>query len=167
MPAKPIIDMLIAIPSFELAKQEILPKLIERGYGYLWRNDRPPGHMMFIKGLPPYNHRTHHLHFAPKGKDVSPESNSGACTVRQKLWESLYFRDYLRHHPDEAKQYAQLKQELAAKFSTDREAYTNGKSEYVSKINALARAHSRQKRADRRPKIDKLIRQLTAKCHRN
>ena len=48
MPAKPIIDMLIAIPSFDRAKQEILPKLINKGYGYLWRSDRLPGHMMFI-----------------------------------------------------------------------------------------------------------------------
>lgn len=40
MPAKPVIDMLIAIPSFECAKEEILPKLIDREYGYLWRSDQ-------------------------------------------------------------------------------------------------------------------------------
>ena len=127
MPAKPIIDMLIAILSFDRAKQEIVPKLVDKGYVYLWRSDRPPGHMMFIKGLPPQYPRTHHLHFAPQG---------------HKLWERLYFRDYLRNHPDEANKYAQLKRELAAKFSTDREAYTNGKSDYVSKITVLARSAS-------------------------
>ena len=78
---------------------------------------------MFIKGLPPQYPRTHHLHFAPQG---------------HKLWERLYFRDYLRNYPDEANRYAQLKRELAAKFSTDREAYTNGKSDYVSRITTLA-----------------------------
>lgn len=123
MPAKPIIDMLVAIPSFELAQQAILPKLIDKEYGYLWRSDRPPGHMMFVKGLPPHNPRTHHLHFAPEG---------------HKLWERLHFRDYLRTHLVEADKYAQLKQELAAKFPKDREAYTNGKSDYVQKITALA-----------------------------
>ena len=128
MPAKPIIDMLIAIPSFDRAKQEILPKLIDKGYSYLWRSDRPPGHMMFIKGLQSQNPRTHHLHFAPQG---------------HKLWERIYFRDYLRTHPDEAKRYARLKQELAAKFSTDRKAYTNGKSNYVRKITAIAISQSR------------------------
>ena len=60
-----------------------------------------------------------------------------------KLWERVYFRDYLRSHLDEAERYAQLKQELAQKFSTDREAYTNGKSDYVNRITAIAIAQSK------------------------
>ena len=122
MPAKPIIDMLVAIPSFEQA-QQALPKLEAQGYLYIWRGDRPPGHMMFIKQTSAV--RTHHLHMAPEG---------------HKLWERLYFRDYLCTHPEEAARYAQLKRKLAQQFPTDREAYTNGKSAYVQTITSKARA---------------------------
>jgi len=123
MPAKPIIDMLVEVPSFEQAKQEALPRLAVEGYAYCWRDDRPPGHMMFIKRVSPNGPRTHHIHMAPAG---------------HKLWQRLYFRDYLRTHPDEARRYAQIKQDLARQFPTDREAYTNGKSEYINLIASKA-----------------------------
>jgi len=122
MPAKPIIDMLVKVPNFDRIRQEALPKLADTGYEYLWRSDRPPGHMMLIKRSPD-GRRTHHIHMATAG---------------HKLWERLYFRDYLRNHPEEAARYAQLKQDLARQFPGDREAYTNGKSEYVSLMTAKA-----------------------------
>jgi GrpB-like predicted nucleotidyltransferase (UPF0157 family) len=123
MPAKPVIDMLVEIPSFDRAQQAALPKLVNTGYEYLWRGDRPPGHMMFIKRSPD-GRRTHHIHLATAG---------------HKLWERLYFRDYLCTHPEEATRYAQLKRDLAAQFPSDREAYTNGKSEYVALTTAKAK----------------------------
>jgi len=55
MPAKPIIDMLVEIPSFDRVQQEALPQLVNAGYEYLWRSDRPPGHMMLIKRSPDGN----------------------------------------------------------------------------------------------------------------
>lgn len=65
--AKPIIDMLIEIPSLGVALRTIMPKLREERWEYLWRDDRPPGHMMFIRrdsaGV-----RTHHLHMATAGQ---------------------------------------------------------------------------------------------------
>jgi GrpB-like predicted nucleotidyltransferase (UPF0157 family) len=123
MPAKPVIDMLVEIPAFDRAKQEALPVLKADGFAYCWRDDRPPGHMMLIKGLSPNGSRTHHLHMAPAG---------------HKLWELLYFRDYLRSHPDEALRYEQLKRDLVQRFPGDREAYTQGKGEYVQMITARA-----------------------------
>jgi GrpB-like predicted nucleotidyltransferase (UPF0157 family) len=124
MPAKPIIDILVEVPSFDRIQQEALPKLAIAGYEYLWRSDRPPGHMMFIKRSPD-GRRTHHIHMATQG---------------HKLWERLYFRDYLHNHPEEAARYAQLKRDLAKQFAGDREAYTNGKSEYVALITAKAKS---------------------------
>lgn len=123
MPAKPIIDMLVEIPNFDRIQQEALPKLVDARYEYLWRSDRPPGHMMFVKRSPD-GLRTHHIHMATTG---------------HKFWERLYFRDYLRNHPEEATRYAQLKRDLAAQFLGDREAYTNGKSEYVASITTKAK----------------------------
>jgi GrpB-like predicted nucleotidyltransferase (UPF0157 family) len=125
MPAKPIIDMLVEIPSFDRAGCEILPKLVDTEYEYLWRSDRPPGHMMFMKRSPD-GKRTHHIHMATAG---------------HKLWERLYFRDYLCNHPEEAARYAQLKRDLATQFSGDREAYTNSKSEYVALITTKAKLY--------------------------
>lgn len=123
MPAKPIVDILVEIPCFDRIQQEALPKLANAGYEYLWRSDRPPGHMMFIKRSPD-GMRTHHIHMATAG---------------HKLWERLYFRDYLCNHPEEATRYAKLKQDLAQKFPGDRETYTNGKGEYVALITAKAK----------------------------
>lgn len=44
------------------------------------------------------------------------------------------FRNYLRAHPYEAQRYQALKLDLARRFRTDREAYTDGKSKYVRAI---------------------------------
>lgn len=78
---------------------------------------------MFIQRSPD-GKRTHHIHMATAG---------------HKLWERLYFRDYLRKHPEEAARYSQLKRDLARQFPSDREAYTNGKSEYVARITTKAK----------------------------
>lgn len=125
--AKPIIDMLIEIPSFDVALRTIVPKLREERWEYLWRDDRPPGHMVFIRrdgaGV-----RTHHLHMAPAG---------------HPMWERLAFRDYLRTHPDEARRYEKLKRQLASTHSGDREAYTEGKAEYVNRITTRAQLRGR------------------------
>lgn len=128
MPAKPVIDMLVEIPSFERALPEAVLKLEAEGWSYIWRADRPPGHMMFIKGLPPHGSRTHHVHMAPHD---------------HKLWERLDFRDYLIKHPNEAQKYACLKRELAEKFARDREAYTNAKGEYIQMVTQRALRHTR------------------------
>jgi GrpB-like predicted nucleotidyltransferase (UPF0157 family) len=56
----------------------------------------------------------------------------------------LLFRDYLRKHPDEVRKYSRLKRSLAAKFRKDREAYTEGKTEFVEKALVRARRPSRR-----------------------
>jgi GrpB-like predicted nucleotidyltransferase (UPF0157 family) len=57
------------------------------------------------------------------------------------LWRDFVaFRDYLRTHTEAARQFADLKRVLAARFCQDREAYTNAKSPYVQEILRLARA---------------------------
>lgn len=46
----------------------------------------------------------------------------------------IAFRDYLRTHPKDAHDYANLKRNLAGKFGADRDAYTKGKSVFVGRI---------------------------------
>jgi GrpB-like predicted nucleotidyltransferase (UPF0157 family) len=56
------------------------------------------------------------------------------------LWRDyIAFRDYLRTHGDVSGQFAAVKRVLAARFSNDREAYTNAKSPHVHEILRLAR----------------------------
>jgi GrpB-like predicted nucleotidyltransferase (UPF0157 family) len=56
------------------------------------------------------------------------------------LWfEYLAFRDYLRAYSNAARQFADVKRMLAARFSHDREAYMNAKSSHVEEILRLAR----------------------------
>ena len=121
--AKPIIDLLVGVRSLVEAKQVTVSPLKELGYAY-WIENPDPQRMFFVKGLPPHSPRTHHIHM------VEPDS---------VLWERLLFRDYLRKYSDEAARYAQLKYRLAQRFSSDREAYTLGKAEYVESVMQKAR----------------------------
>ena len=115
---KPIIDLLIGVRSLAEAKRVAVSQLNRLGYAY-WVDNPEPQRMFFVKGLPPNSPRTHHIHM------VEPNSLLG---------ERLLFRDYLREHLDEAARYVQLKYNLAQHFSSDREAYTIRKAEYIESI---------------------------------
>ncbi|WP_333366949.1 GrpB family protein [Microcoleus sp. AT3-D2] len=121
--AKPIIDLLVGVRSLAKAKQVTVSQLETLGYAY-WFDNPDRQRMFFVKGLPPNSPRTHHIHM------VEPDS---------VLWERLLFRDYLCQHSDEVARYAQLKYDLAQRFSTDREAYTSSKAEYIESVMQKAR----------------------------
>jgi GrpB-like predicted nucleotidyltransferase (UPF0157 family) len=123
--AKPVIDVLVQVSSLAKTRERIVPILEAEGYDYFWRTDVSPAYAWFIK-RDSGGKRTHHIHMV--------EADS-------KLWERLYFRDYLRDFPEEARRYAELKQSLAEKHPNDRLAYTAGKSEYVSAVTQRARRH--------------------------
>jgi len=125
--AKPILDLLVGVHSLEEAKRHV--SLLEALKYVYWQEDpRHDERMFLVKGMPPYgSQRTHHLHI------VEADST---------LWERVLFRDYLRSHPEEAHQYAALKHQLAECFQTDREAYTNAKTDYIQAIMAKARHHN-------------------------
>ncbi len=118
--AKPVIDILVAVQSLARAKAAAVEPIRSLGYVY-WADNPKPDRMFFVKGMPPYGvQRTHHLHITePHGE----------------MWQRrLAFRDYLRTHPDEAQRYAALKHELARRHATDREAYTEAKTDYVQTV---------------------------------
>jgi len=118
LPAKPIIDILVEIPSWEAARKRAIPAFNSPEIEY-WCSD----HLRFyvrdkLTGL-----RTHHLHLAPAGHGI---------------WEGLAFRDYLRAHPREAQSYVELKYQLAELHRTDRGAYTDAKEAFVREITERA-----------------------------
>jgi GrpB-like predicted nucleotidyltransferase (UPF0157 family) len=112
--AKPIIDIAVAVR--EIADAGKCVTQLE-GIGYESRGELGiPGRQYFTKGDP----RTHHLHMV--------ELNS-------ELWRShLLFRDYLRQRPEAAKEYENLKTELARKHAENREAYTEGKAAFIEGV---------------------------------
>jgi len=123
--AKPIIDMLIEVTSLEETKKNIVPILKAEGYEYLWRptiGNTPPYYAWFIKRNSD-GRRVYHIHMV--------ESDS-------ELWDRLFFRDYLRDFPAEAKRYDTLKRSLAKRYAHDRIEYTTQKSEYIQKITDKA-----------------------------
>lgn len=119
MPAKPILDIGVAVADFEAARVCIAP-VEELGYTYRGENGIPRRHY-FIKGDP----RTHHLHMNE---------------IHSRDWESqVLFRDYLRAHPAVAREYAALKLALVGLHPHDREAYLYSKAPFIQHILALAR----------------------------
>ena len=135
--AKPIIDLLVAVRSLAVARQRGIPALKALGYAY-WRDDPAPDRLFFVKGLPPNGPRTHHVHMVEPGVSHDPRLGQFAFTDR------LLFRDVLRADPEEAQRYEDLKRELAAQFPDDREAYTNGKTEYIYGVMQKARDQQAQ-----------------------
>ena len=117
MPAKPILDIGVAVQNFEAAAVCIAP-LEALGYDYRGENGIPRRHL-FVKGID----RTHHLHMNE---------------ITSRDWRiTIAFRDYLRSHPDVAREYAALKRSLAQQFPTDRLAYTEGKAPFIQNILEL------------------------------
>ncbi len=131
--AKPVIDLLVGVRSVAEARERAVAPLEALGYSY-WRDNPNPGHMFFVKGLPPNGPRTHHIHMVEPGTFPDPK-NEGFL-----FWDRLLFRDSLRVNPDEARRYEDLKRALAARHPGDREAYTEGKTEYVYGVMQKARA---------------------------
>ncbi|MEM6580243.1 MAG: GrpB family protein [Pseudomonadota bacterium] len=112
MPAKPIIDIMFGVESLETSKPAI-EALTSEGYKY---SPYKANEMhWFCKPSPEF--RTHHLHLVP---------------FESPLWrERIQFRDLLRSNSDLAREYAQLKRELAKRFRHDREAYTESKWPFI------------------------------------
>ncbi|MBP2134195.1 GrpB-like predicted nucleotidyltransferase (UPF0157 family) [Methanomicrobium sp. W14] len=123
MPAKPTIDILLEVRS-DMKNSDIVAKLTNMGYAFDPQPQNPPPHMMFMKGYGKegFTGQAYHIHVRYKGD-----------------WDELYFRDYLEKHNDAAKEYASLKIRLKEKYEFNREAYTDGKTEFIRDIVKKAR----------------------------
>lgn len=125
--AKPIVDVMGGLRSLADAAAIVEP-LATLGYEYVAEYERPsprwramPERRYFRKDE--RGARTFQLHVVEIGGD---------------FWvRHLAFRDYLRAHPEMAREYAALKRELAAR-SADVFAYTAGKDDFIARVEALA-----------------------------
>ncbi len=132
VPAKPIIDVMVAVRDLDDAEEEIA-RLERAGYERRSTGDLDrPRRLFFVR----YERarRVAHLALIKHGGDY---------------WqEHADFRDALRADPELAQRYADLKRRLAADHRDDRVAYTEGKTEFVEE--ALRRWRDRNRGADRR-----------------
>lgn len=121
--SKPIIDIAVLFPSQKDADKYIEP-LSSLGYEY----DQPASSSerhFFRK----YGSTKYHLSIAYRDKGT--------------FWErQILFRDYLRAHEKEKKEYETLKLKLIQADPTGRHSYIQGKNEFVEKILKLARSEN-------------------------
>ncbi len=112
--AKPILDILAGY-----GEGEALPEYINvlTTAGYVHRGEQEiPGREFFRRGNP----RAYHLHL---------------CAIDSPFWrDHLTFRDRLRSDSTLRDAYAELKQQLAARFPRDREAYIAAKGSFVNEV---------------------------------
>ena len=130
--AKPIIDILVEVTCLEETRKRIAPSLESQGYEYFWRptwgDDIPPFYAWFIK-RDSLGNRTHHIHMVEH---------------HFEHWDRLLFRDYLIEHPGVAREYQDLKYHLSKAHPDDRIRYTEGKTEFIERVTALAKKYYKQ-----------------------
>jgi len=117
--AKPTIDIVLEVKNIELVDECNNP-MAELGYE-AWGEYNIPGRRFFVKGK---DKRTYHVHtFQADSADIA---------------RHLYFRDYLKSHPKEAKEYADFKIKLAQQFANDRRSYVLSKQDFVKTLEQKA-----------------------------
>jgi GrpB-like predicted nucleotidyltransferase (UPF0157 family) len=113
--AKPIVDIDVLLRS-STDLSLVISRLASLGYEH--RSDLGiPGREAFRR---PPDAFPHHLYVCP------PDS--------REYRQHIAFRDHLRTHPEDAKAYAVLKHNLASTSGDRREAYNEGKGEFVENI---------------------------------
>ena len=115
--AKPIIDIDVVIRD-DSVFHAVAPELNKIGYHHEG-NLGIPGREAF--GYEGKDHlRKHHLYVCPQD---SPE-----------LKRHMAFRDYLRAHPDAAREYGRVKEDGASQHPHDIEGYIGHKSAFIERI---------------------------------
>jgi GrpB-like predicted nucleotidyltransferase (UPF0157 family) len=117
--AKPVIDIDVVVRSTHDLSAAI--KRLET-LGYRHEGDKGvPGRESFEW---PSRSPRHHLYLVVEGS--------------QPHQDHIRFRDYLRTHPEVARDYADLKEDLAAQHRDDRDSYTNAKEGFIATVLAAA-----------------------------
>ena len=65
----------------------------------------------------------------------------------------VILRDYLRHHPDKAREYGAVKKRLAEQYHHDRTKYQAAKCEFVDSLMEEARQELKRDQNERRDSV--------------
>jgi GrpB-like predicted nucleotidyltransferase (UPF0157 family) len=120
MSAKPVIDVLVTVEKMEpftTEREEMTKYGYQNGDNYI-----APETIIFFK-TEEGDRKTENIHVCVKN---SPKAIRFITT-----------RDYLRVHPEKAKEYSQLKEELQKKYPHDYPAYREAKDSFVNEIGRL------------------------------
>ena len=136
--AKPIVDILLQIPPS--ADRELVKSKLTGDGWLVMAEDTEAGSMDLNKGYTPrgYAQRVFHLHVRPVGDH-----------------DEIHFRNYITMHPMQADEYVRLKRQLMLMYQYDRDAYTQGKSEFIRAV--VLKARSRPLEFCEIPPADNLI----------
>lgn len=118
--AKNIVDVMVEIPQ-SVDMKEIACILEQNGF---IRMSNEANRISLNKGYTKngFADKVYHIHLRYAGDNAE-----------------LYFRDYLNEHPEVAKEYETLKLRLWKQYEHNRDAYTDAKTEFISKWTAEAR----------------------------
>jgi GrpB-like predicted nucleotidyltransferase (UPF0157 family) len=117
--AKPIIDLMASVHDPGAVVERALRRLAADGWCHVPPElDGRPWRRFFVKPDASGQHRRAHLHLLPCG--------------HPRWSEQLAFRDMLRRDSLLADRYADLKRQLANQHGRDREAYTDGKAQFIA-----------------------------------
>ena len=118
--AKNIIDVMVEIPQSADMK-DIAQILEENGFTVM---SAKANRISLNKGYTEngFADKVYHIHLRYTGDN-----------------DELYFRDYLNEHPDVAKEYEALKLRLWKQYEHNRDAYTDAKTDFISKWTAEGR----------------------------
>lgn len=128
MIAKDTIDILIEILDGDNFSNEIIQRLKTLDYDYILQTEGEHQYMVFVKGYSPTGEKgqTFHIHMAPKA---------------HKIWDRIFFRNYLTDNKAIARQYETLKNNLSEQYKFDRVGYRIAKTEFIQKITEEAKSH--------------------------
>lgn len=122
--AKPIIDIMLGVVSLAMADKFLISLIESLSYKYIPSYEEVMPERRFFYKPREAQDRTHQIHLVE---------------YKSEFWNRhILFRDYLRAHLDVAKEYEQLKLELAKKF-IDSNEYAAAKSSFIRKIEQRAK----------------------------
>lgn len=120
--AKPIIDVAVAVRSFDSIMKHN-DELAQNGIVY--RKMDIPGQHLYRCGDLDNDIVTHFIH---------------VVIFDSEAWHNyINFRDYLNIHPEDAKAYERLKEDLCSRYPDDRDSYLEGKKELVTELLSKAK----------------------------
>ena len=119
--AKPLVDIQVGLRKLE-DFEKVRAKFEHEPYSV--KPDPSPDEQLVRKG--PEENRIYLIHITAVDSD--------------RFKNTLLFRDYMRAHPDKAREYEALKKELAAKYANDRPMYTASKNDFIQAVLKEARA---------------------------
>jgi GrpB-like predicted nucleotidyltransferase (UPF0157 family) len=122
--AKPIIDIAVDLLDYPLP-QSVIAAMEALGYTHMGE----------------YGITGRHYFKRYQGSRRQPGSDDGVMVHvhayspgNEELTRHIIFRDYLRAHPEAARDYETLKRDLASKYADQREVYTESKTGFVQEI---------------------------------